>query len=74
MTKTPAKILGLDAGALTEGAPADFSLFDEKITWAVEEWSLKSKSNNTPFEDRLMQGRVVHTVVAGQTAYELDAE
>ncbi|MCP5080789.1 MAG: amidohydrolase family protein [Alphaproteobacteria bacterium] len=74
MTRTPARILGLEAGALTEGAPADFSLFDEKIAWAVEEWGLKSKSNNTPFEDRLMQGRVVRTVVAGQTAYELDAQ
>ena len=72
MTRTPAQILSLEAGALTEGAPADFCLFDEKITWAVEEWGLKSKSNNTPFEDRIMQGRVVQTVVAGQTAYELD--
>ncbi|MEM1197933.1 MAG: dihydroorotase [Pseudomonadota bacterium] len=72
MTRTPAQILSLEAGALTEGAPADFCLFDEKITWTVEEWGLKSKSNNTPFEDRIMQGRVVQTVVAGQTAYELD--
>ncbi len=72
MTRTPAQILSLEAGALTEGAPADFCLFDEKIAWAVEEWGLKSKSNNTPFEDRMMQGRVVRTVVAGQTAYELD--
>ena len=47
-------------------------IIDEKVTWAVEEWGLKSKSNNTPFEDRLMQGRVVRTVVAGQTAFELE--
>ncbi len=73
MTRTPAEILKLEAGALTEGAPADFCLFDENVTWAVEEWGLKSKSNNTPFEDRLMQGRVVRTVVAGQSAYELEA-
>ncbi|NNF78203.1 MAG: amidohydrolase family protein, partial [Rhizobiales bacterium] len=74
MTSTPARILGLEAGVLTKGAPADFCLFDEKISWAVEEWGLKSKSNNTPFEDRLMQGRVVQTVVGGQTVYELDAQ
>lgn len=72
MTKAPASILGLETGSLTEGAPADFALFDENVMWTVKEWSQKSKSNNTPFEDRMMQGRVVKTVVAGQPVFELD--
>lgn len=72
MTNAPASILGLETGSLTEGAPADFALFDENVMWTVKEWSQKSKSNNTPFEDRMMQGRVVKTVVAGQPVFELD--
>ncbi len=72
MTKAPASILGLETGSLTEGAPADFALFDENVMWTVKEWSQKSKSNNTPFEDRMMQGRVVKTVIAGQPVFELD--
>ena len=73
MTRAPARILDLETGSLTEGAPADFALFDEDLIWTVAEWGQKSKSNNTPFEDRRMQGRVVRTVVAGQTVYELEA-
>lgn len=72
MTNAPASILGLETGSLTEGAPADFALFDENVMWTVKEWSQKSKSNNTPFEDRMMQGRVVKTVIAGQPVFELD--
>ena len=72
MTRAPADILGLETGALVQGAPADFTLFDPDLIWTVEEWSQRSKSNNTPFEDRRMQGRVVSTVVAGQSVFELE--
>ncbi|MEM7426395.1 MAG: dihydroorotase [Pseudomonadota bacterium] len=72
MTRAPADILGLETGTLSQGAPADFALFDPDLIWSVEEWAQKSKSNNTPFEDRRMQGRVVSTVVAGQSVYELE--
>ena len=73
MTKAPAKILGLETGALAEGAPADFALFDEDMVWTVDEDTLRSKSDNTPFDERMMQGRVIKTVVAGQTVFELEA-
>ncbi len=72
MTRAPAEILGLETGTLAQGAPADFALFDPDAIWTVEEWGQKSKSNNTPFEDRRMQGRVVSTVVAGQSVFELE--
>ncbi len=72
MTSAPARILGLKTGTLSEGAPADFALFDENMTWTVDGGEQKSKSNNTPFEDKNMQGRIVRTVVAGRTVYELE--
>lgn len=73
MTSAPAEILSLETGVLMQGAPADFTLFDPDLIWTVEEWNQRSKSNNTPFEDRRMQGRVVSTVVAGQSVFELEA-
>ncbi|MGI9370977.1 MAG: dihydroorotase [Hyphomicrobiales bacterium] len=68
----PAAICGLQAGSLAPGNPADFTLFDQNIMWNVEEAGIKSKSNNTPFEGRVMQGRVVNTVVGGTSVFALD--
>ena len=73
LTSSPAQILGLQGGSLKVGAPADFALFDPDNMWKVDEATLRSKSNNTPFEGRMMQGSVVRTVVAGQTVFEQGA-
>ncbi|MGI9481781.1 MAG: dihydroorotase [Hyphomicrobiales bacterium] len=72
ITSTPAKILGLEGGVLKEGAPADFTLFNPDAVWKVDEATIRSKSNNTPLEGRVMQGAVVKTVVAGQTVYDAE--
>jgi len=37
MTCWPAKILGIDAGTLSEGSPADITIFDPKVEWVVDE-------------------------------------
>jgi dihydroorotase len=72
MTAAPAGILGLEAGRLAVGAPADLILVDTGMPWVLRIDELKSKSKNTPFEDRRMQGRVLRTLVAGRTVYRLD--
>ncbi len=69
-TINPAKLLGLDAGRLEKGAPADLVLFDPEEPWVVNKDLLKSRSKNTPFDEARMQGRVLRTVVAGETVYE----
>jgi dihydroorotase len=73
MTEAPARILGLDAGRLAKGAPADLVLFDPEAPWKVTEASLKSLSKNTAFEGRLVEGRVARTLVDGRTIFQGDA-
>ena len=73
MTEAPARILGLDAGRLAKGAPADLVLFDPDAAWKVTEASLKSLSKNTAFEGRLVEGRIARTVVDGRTIYLQEA-
>jgi dihydroorotase len=72
LSARPAQILGLEAGRLAPGAPADFALADIQASWTVEDHVLRSRSKNSPFEHRTLEGRVVETVVAGRTVYAYD--
>ncbi|WP_170789662.1 dihydroorotase [Ruegeria lacuscaerulensis] len=69
MALNPAKRLGLESGRLAEGAPADLVLFDPDVPFVLDRFSLKSKSQNTPFDGQRMQGKVTATYVAGQEVY-----
>ncbi len=69
MSSKPAEILGLETGRLAPGAPADFALVDLNLNWTVQETQLRSRSKNSPLEDRTLEGRVVETVIAGRTVY-----
>lgn len=72
LTIAPARLLGLDCGRIARGAPADLTLFDPGRPWVVRPKALRSKSKNTPFEDRRVQGVVLRTVVGGETVFELE--
>jgi dihydroorotase len=74
MTLRPARLLGLEAGTLSPGAPADFAVADPDRTWKVEDGVLRSRSKNSPFEHRVLEGRIVETVVAGRTVYAYDRD
>ncbi|SFL08579.1 dihydroorotase [Pseudovibrio ascidiaceicola] len=65
MTCNPADRLGLPAGRLSKGAPADLIVFDPQKPWIVEKDKIRSRSKNTPFEDETLTGRVLTTIVAG---------
>jgi dihydroorotase len=69
MTTQPAKLLKLEQGSLRVGAVADFAIFDMQTSWQVDAEKLHSRSKNSPFERRNLEGRVFETVVAGQTVY-----
>ena len=69
MSLNPAKLLGLDSGRLAKGAPADLVLFDPNKPFVMDRTELKSKSKNTPFDGRRMQGRVLRSFVAGREIY-----
>lgn len=67
----PAELLGLPGGTLRAGAPADLIVVDMDQPWVVNPDELKSKCKNTPFDEARMQGRVMRTIVAGRTVYEV---
>jgi len=72
VTSAPADLLKLRAGRLAQGRPADLILFDLDRGWKVEADKLLSKSKNTPFDGRLMQGAVIRTVIDGRTVFVAD--
>jgi dihydroorotase len=65
----PARLLGLESGRLSPGAPADLVLFDPDAPFVLDRAALRSKSKNTPYDLRRMQGRVVATWVAGRQVF-----
>ncbi|MEE9551543.1 MAG: dihydroorotase [Gammaproteobacteria bacterium] len=70
VTTRPATIAGIEAGTLSPGAVADICVFDPAQTWTVERDQLKSAGKNTPFNEWEMMGKVTHTILGGQLAYE----
>jgi dihydroorotase len=71
MSTRPAELLALPGGSLRPGAPADVIVIDMDVPWIVDPDELKSKCGNTPFDEARMTGRVVRTIVAGRTVYEI---
>jgi len=72
VTSRPAALLGLPAGRLAKGAPADLVLCDLAAPMVVELEDLKSKSKNSPFDGRRLQGVVRMTLVDGRVVYRRD--
>ena len=69
MSTRPAEILGLDAGRLRVGAPADLIRFDPDAPFVLDPATLRSRCRNTPFDGARMEGVVKLTLVAGEIAY-----
>jgi len=69
LTVHPADRFGIKGGRLKRGAAADLVLFDPEKPWTVREEDMLSKSKNTAFGDRPVQGKVLRTVVDGRPLY-----
>jgi dihydroorotase len=69
ITQRAARVLGVAAGSLEPGAPADLCLFDPARPWRVLPSALASQGKDTPFLGYEMVGRVVRTLVGGRTVY-----
>jgi len=70
VTSGPADLLGLPQGRLAKGAPADLVLFDPTAPWACDRDDLNSRSKNSPFDGRKLEGKVLRTWVDGETVFE----
>ena len=73
ITSAPSDLLGLKAGRLKKGAPADLTLIDVNRGWKVDADVMQSISKNSPFDGRPVQGMVLRTIVDGRTVFELGA-
>ncbi len=69
LTAGPAALLGSGAGTLARGAPADLCLFQPERAWRVEAGALPGKAQNTPFDGRALEGRVIGTWKAGRRVF-----
>lgn len=73
LTVRPARLLGAEGGTLAKGAPADLCLFDPERAWRVEAGRLPGRAQNTPFDGRALEGRVIGTWKAGRRVYDAAA-
>ena len=73
VTLAPANLLNLKAGRIAQGAPADLVLCDLAAPVVIDADALVSKSKNSPFDGRRLQGRVLRTLVEGRTVFQADA-
>jgi dihydroorotase len=69
LTAQPAALLGIEAGRITRGAPADLCLFDADRIWKVDAGKLPGKAQNTPFDGRALEGVVLGTWKRGTRVF-----
>jgi dihydroorotase len=67
MTAVPAGLLGLDAGEIRVGGPADLAIIAPDERWVMEKFH--SKSANSPFVGTELAGRVKAVVARGEVVF-----
>ncbi len=70
MTANPAGIVGIECGALKEGALADITLVDLDAKYTIDKNKFFSKGKNTPFHGKEVYGKVRYTLVDGKIKYK----
>ncbi len=65
MTTAPARLLGVEAGSLKEGAIADVTILRTDSEWAVNPGDFASKGKNTPLVGWSLTGKVETVLVDG---------
>ncbi len=70
MSYNPAKVLGINAGSLEVGKPADIAIYDFNEEFAIDPEDFLSKGKNTPFTGTKVFGRTKYTVIDGEIVWE----
>jgi dihydroorotase len=70
VTCASAAILGIEAGRLAPGAPADLCLFDPAESWTVTPDQLCSQGRHSPYLHHELSGRARITVVGGRPVFQ----
>lgn len=68
MTWHPAAVLGIEAGRLALGTPANLTLIDTEATWTVDSRRFYSRSRSMPFDGWQLRGRAVAVFFRGRLA------
>ncbi|UQA54906.1 dihydroorotase [Polyangium aurulentum] len=72
LTAAPARIVGLTAPSLREGALGELCLIDPTARWTISPERLRSKSKNTPFLGKEVTGAVRMTLAGGRVVHEAE--
>ena len=72
VSENPARIFGLfpDKGQIRIGADADLVILDPEVEWAVDESRQYSTAGWSPYNRRQMKGKILRTIVRGETVYD----
>jgi dihydroorotase len=70
ITMNPAKVLNINKGTLAIGSLADITIIDPNARYTIEEDAIASKSKNTPFIGKQVNGRIKYTIVNGKIVYK----
>ena len=70
VTYQPAQVLGINAGSIRIGGPADLCIFDPTVNWTLEAGTMFSAGKNTPFLGHTFDGKVTHTFLGGRLVYK----
>jgi dihydroorotase len=62
----PRRLIGLDPISVAEGQPAEITVFDPNRPTRFTRAFMESKSSNTPFVDRELEGHVASVIVGGE--------
>ncbi|WP_215753534.1 dihydroorotase family protein [Acetobacter sp. P5B1] len=73
LTHKPSALLGAACGTLAMGAAADLCLFAPDQSWLVQAGKLPGRAQNTPFDGRPLEGRVLGTWKGGRRVYGASA-
>jgi dihydroorotase len=71
LSYNPARILGINGGVLREGGPANLSIIDPDFEYTLTEKDIHSKSKNSPFIGKVLQGRNCLTIINGVIVWDL---
>jgi len=71
MSTAPARIMGMEGkGVIKEGADGDITIIDSDQEWVVSKEDFVSKSSNSPFIGKKLQGKVIQTIYGGKVVYQ----
>jgi dihydroorotase len=72
LTRAPARVVGLEAPSIREGAVAELALVDPEAVFVVDPARLRSKSRNTPWLGKSLTGRVLLATAGGRISFEVE--